>query len=369
MTHALLALVLAASVLVHPPVYLVETIAPASATGGDALAVNARGDVAGRIDGGAFTWRDGHLTIYPGVQYFVFDGPYTATATAINKAGVAVGHDGNYQPCVMSGLQFATAVRFANGKMSFVDHARDGLCSFEVDGINDAGTIVGVSAFRGFVRYANGKEIEVKPLSTRPVDNGARASAIDNEGHVVGGTTIDVRDVKMTRQGPDPDAFVIHAFLATFDGRQSMRDLGALPNYPDTYATAIAEDGTVVGYSGTHSAAKWTVVSGPSHAWMWYRGRMTDLGGSSTGDSFAYGVNDRGVVVGCAGPDAVRWVGKHMQRVDDLIDPNSGWHLECARGINRDGIIVGTGSYLGKHVPFRLIPMKDEREASLEVTT
>ena len=111
---------------------------------------------------------------------------------------------------------------------------------------------------------------------------------------------------------PDMDEYVIHAFVATFDGAQHMRDLGALPGYPDTYATAIAEDGTIVGYSGTKSGPKWTRVSGPSHAWMWYRGRMVDLGRGTDDNSYAYGVNDRGVIVGCAGDHAVRWVDKRM---------------------------------------------------------
>ncbi len=288
---------------------------------------------------------------------------------AINRFGVAAGSDGGYFPCGMSGLQFMTATVY-DAKMRLLRH--NGQCEYEVNGMNDAGTLVGVDGYRGFVRYAGGSEIEVQPLSHRPEWNGTRASAIDNEGRVVGGTTIDVGPVGRVQCGeqrigfngpiepmycPDVNAYVIHAFVATFTGgRQDMRDLGALARFPNTYATAIAEDGTIVGYSGTQSAPKWTRVSGPSHAWMWYEGRMTDIGSMATGSTYAYGVNDRGVIVGCAGDHAVRWVRKKLQDLNALIDQNSGWHLTCAHAINRSGIIAGTGTYRGMTLPVRLVP-------------
>ena len=330
-------------------------IAPDMRSSGGAFAVNARGDVAGQFDGAAFIWHDGRFTTFPGVQYFYLDGPYTSVATAINRKGVAAGHDGSYHPCSMSGLEFATAVVFRDGAMEFVDRARDGLCSFEVDGINDAGVIVGESGYRGFVRYPDGREIEVKPLSRRPEYNGTRASAIDNEGHVVGGTTI---EQPKPRQTTELNFFVIHGFLATFEnGHQQMRDLGALLAYPNTYATAINEDLTIVGYSGTDAGPKWTRVTGSGHAWVWQHGHMSDLGALKGEDSFAYGVNDAGVVVGCSGTDAVRWVDKRLEDLNDLIGPNSGWHLICARAINRRGVIVGTGTYAEHQLPFRLVPI------------
>jgi probable HAF family extracellular repeat protein len=356
-----------------PTRYNVAAIAPLTQHG-EARAVNANGDIAGQLNGAAFVCHDGRITKFPGYQYFYLDGPYTSIATSINDQGVAAGHDGSYRPCSMSGLEFATAVRFRNGKMEFVDRARDGRCSFEVDGINDAGVIVGENAFRGFVRYPDGSEIEVKPLSTRPENNGTRASAIANDGHVVGGTTVDVTHLPYIDMGvsirpghtpeamraPDPNAYVIHAFVATFaNGSQQMRDLGALPGYPDTYATAINDDLTVVGYSGTKSAPKWTVVSGPSHAWVWQHGRMIDLGAEDMASTFAYAVNDAGIIVGCSGSDAVRWVDHRFADLNDLIGADSGWHLTCARGINSAGVIVGVGTYEDQPRPFRLVPVNE----------
>ena len=353
-----------------PTLYKVYHVAPL-AKQGEARAVNARGDVAGQLDGAAFICHDGRISTYPGFQYFYLDGPYTSIATAINADGMAAGHDGSYHPCSMSGLEFATAVVFRDGRMDFVDRSRDGMCSFEVDGINDAGVIVGESGYRGFVRYPDGHEIEIHPLSTRPENNGTRATALDNEGHVVGGTTIDVKVVRYvdagmmqrpghpleTMRGPDLNSYVIHAFVATFaNGHQRRRDLGALPDFPDTYATAINEDLTIVGYSGTESGPKWTRVSGPSHAWVWQHGHMTDLGANVMQSTYAYGVNDAGIIVGCSGSNAIRWADKRYQDLNDLIGPRSGWHLSCARAINRAGSIVGWGTYHGLKVPFLLVP-------------
>lgn len=349
------------------PAYQLQALA----TTGDgvALAVNEAGDVAGQLNGRAFIWHDGSLRTFEPIKYFYLGDAYQGKATAINRFGVAAGSDGGYFPCSMSGLQFMTAAIYAS-KTTLLKPG--GECSYEIDGMNDAGTLVGIDGYRGFIRYANGDQIEIQPLSHRPEYNGTRASAIDNEGRVVGGTTIDVGPVGKVPCGeqrvgfngplqpmycPDANAYVIHAFLATFNGRtQHMRDLGALPGYPDTYATAIAEDGTIVGYSGTQSGPKWTRVSGPSHAWMWYDGRMTDLGRSIGEDSYAYGVNDRGVVVGCAGDDAVQWVQKKPENLNALIDAHSGWHLDCAYAVNRRGVIVGTGTYRGMTLPFRLVP-------------
>jgi probable HAF family extracellular repeat protein len=338
---------------------------------GEARAVNARGDVAGQLNGAAFICHDGQILTYAGVQYFELGDVYSSIATAINDYGVAAGSDGGYFPCSMSGLEFATAVVFRDGKMDYVDRSRDGTCSFEVDGINNAGVLVGENSYRGFVRYSDGHEIEVRPLSTRPEYNGTRASALDNEGHVVGGTSIDVENVKYIAAGtttrpsqppeilraPYTNSYVIHAFLATFaSGHQRMRDLGGLPNFPNSYATAINENLTIVGYSGTESGPKWTRVSGPSHAWVWQHGHMTDLGARIFQNTYAYGVNNAGIVVGCSGVDAVRWADKHFQDLNALIGPDSGWHLSCARAINRAGIIVGWGTYQGLKRPFRLVP-------------
>ena len=339
---------------------------------GVAYAINDVGDVAGQLDGKAFVWKHGKLRVFQPIDYSPMGGDFQGQAKAINHFGIAAGSDGGYFPCAMSGLHFMTASVYDSTTRLL---RTSGQCEYEVDGINDAGTLVGVDGYRGFIRYADGKQFQIRPLSHRPVWNGTRASAIDNEGHVVGGTTIDVGRVKQVQCGvqngisgppepmycPDMNAYIIHAFRATFDGgRQYMRDLGALFGYPDTYATAIADNGIIVGYSGTESGPTWTRVSGSSHAWIWENGHMSDLGRSKSEDSYAYGVNDRGIVVGCAGGDAVRWVNRRLENLNDLIDKGSGWHLRCAYGINHNGVIVGQGVYQNNALPFRLVPQRNQ---------
>ncbi|HET7815792.1 MAG TPA: hypothetical protein VFL13_15630 [Candidatus Baltobacteraceae bacterium] len=366
-------LAFAAAVPAHAEtLYRIEAIAPNSADG-EALAINAAGDVAGHGAGAAFIWRRGVLQTFAGIQYFYLDGPYSSVASTLNDRGMAAGSDGNYMPCAMSGLELATAVTFHGSKTEFLDKSKSGQCSYEVNGINNAGTMVGVDGYRGFVRNADGSSFEIKPLSHRPEFNGTRATAIDNEGNVVGGTTIDVAHVGTVQAGeqstgfngpmrpmygPDMNSYVIHAFRASFAGGiQSMQDLGTIPGFPDTYATAIAEDGTVVGYSGMQSGPKWTRVYGHSHAWMHYAGRMTDIGRGSE-DSYAYGVNDRGIIVGCSGGRAVRWVEKKMQDLNALVAPESGWQLLCAHAINRRGEIAATGIKDGVQEAVLLVPVE-----------
>jgi hypothetical protein len=74
------------------------------------------------------------------------------------------------------------------------------------------------------------------------------------------------------------------------------------------------------------------------------------------------------VIVGCSGERAVRWVNKHLQDLNRLIDPRSGWHLTCARAINRSGMIVGYGRFGNREqLPFRLVPITTAptRDASI----
>jgi len=342
------------------------------------VAINRAGVVAGQSRDGAFTWADGRVTRYAPKKFFYLDGRYTSVATAINLPGVAVGSDGSYEPLVMSGLELATAVLFQNGKMTFLDSSKEGTGTFEADGINDSGVIVGEDQYRGFVRYPDGREIIVRPLSTRTEWNGTRASAIDNEGNVVGATTIDVPwrlDVYAQRGPHSIGGLPIHAFwLRIESGKQHMTDLGSIRGFLDTYATAIAEDQTIVGYSGTKSGPKWSLVRGVSHAWVWQHGTMSDLGMLLHGDSsWAYGANDRGEVVGCSGASDEHWLGmpytdrptraviwrnKRIADLNDLIPAGSGWRLLCAYAINRDGWIVGDGNYKGSHQAFLLKPLR-----------
>lgn len=76
---------------------------------------------------------------------------------------------------------------------------------------------------------------------------------------------------------------------------------------------------------------------------------MSDLGTLGGDTSYAYGINNSGVVVGCseiassAFTHAFIYSDGRMTDLHSLTDANSGWILEYAKAINDQGMIVGQG--------------------------
>jgi probable HAF family extracellular repeat protein len=117
-------------------------------------------------------------------------------------------------------------------------------------------------------------------------------------------------------------------------------DLGVLPGGNTSFADGINDHGHVVGYSYVNTVT--------AHAFLWRRGRMTDLGtlgGDPLAGSAAHAINDRGQVVGSSdvtvGPGDVRrhavmW---HDGRITDL--GTLGGNNSHATDINDRGDIVG----------------------------
>ncbi len=233
--------------------------------------------------------------------------------------------------------------------------------------INDLGQIVGESRdalyrLRGFL-WEDGVMTDLGVLSGTT----SRAFEINNIGQVVG------------RSDCDPSGN--HAYL--WQGGV-MTDLGTLDGSGASKANDINESGQAVGWAGAPSvpdfrAVLWEdgvitdlgtlgstkseafeitesgIVVGYSytaaderHAFLWQDGVMTDLGtlpGAS--DSRAWNLNESGQVVGDSGGRAFMWQGGAMIDLNDLIDPNTGWVLEVAYGINDAGQIVGGGTRMG----------------------
>jgi len=152
------------------------------------------------------------------------------------------------------------------------------------------------------------------------------ATAINNAGEVVGNA--------YNRPYPGD----VHAFLWTSSG--GMQDLGTLSGGPDSTAYAISDSGNVFGGS-------YITKNDSYEAFFWSPGvgmHSLNVGPVST----ATAVNASNEVVGTLGNfpvSAFLWTeSKGRQNLNDLIPPNSGWHLSEGYGINNSGQIAAYGS-------------------------
>jgi probable HAF family extracellular repeat protein len=184
-------------------------------------------------------------------------------ADAINERGQVVGWSS-------SAVDFGNdhAVLWENGKIT--DLGAPPLGVSQATGINNRGEIVGITqafdALQQAALWANGATVELGRL---PGATASHATEINERGQVVG-------------LSGSPDDLWEHAVL--WD-RGEIIDLGTLPGGSRSSALAISESGAVAGSSD--------VANGESHAVVWERGVIRDLGAG-----VAFGINDRGQVVG-----------------------------------------------------------------------
>lgn len=188
-------------------------------------------------------------------------------------------------------------------------------------GINNQGEVVGASLTKDNNIHAFlWRSGSMTDLGTLPGSTDSIATAINNRGQVVG------------ESGSQ-------AFLWQNGG---MCALGTLPGYTDSWATAINDQGQIAGRAFTpRGDLDW--ASWPSHAFLWQKGVMRDLGvpqGCLT--SRAYGINAKGQVVGWAlstdaHAHAFLWRDGTMSDLGKL----SGKKLSRATSINDAGQIAG----------------------------
>lgn len=121
-----------------------------------------------------------------------------------------------------------------------------------------------------------------------------------------------------------------------------------------TWASAVAPSGAVTGYSLTSD--------GDTHAFLWEAGAVTDLGTVGHAMSQALSANRRRVVVGRlisadAPTTAFIWTPElGMSALTDHVELPAWWKLREAVGVNRDGLIIGTGTCDGQPRGFVLRP-------------
>jgi probable HAF family extracellular repeat protein len=130
------------------------------------------------------------------------------------------------------------------------------------------------------------------------------------------------------------DNITVHGFLYTEVA--GMQDLGDF-NGDGSIANAINASGQIVGIGYLRpdqeglTAALWTSTH-----------KMQGLGTAAESD--ALGINDSGQIVGYYGAAAFLWTSaNHLQDLNTLIPPNSGWTLVGAAAINRTGQIAVSG--------------------------
>ena len=119
----------------------------------------------------------------------------------------------------------------------------------------------------------------------------------------------------------------------------TIKDLGTLPGFTDSYVKDVNDSGQVVGHSTMGT------FGGAAHAFLYTGDQMKDLGTLGGADSLANGVNDSGQVVGMAYTSsghrrAFLYSGGQMQDLGTL----PGYFSSEAYDINNSGHVVGTSS-------------------------
>jgi probable HAF family extracellular repeat protein len=278
----------------------------------------------------AWKWQDGALT-----DLGALPAGYSSWAEALNSRGLVVGYarDGELDP--LTGAVRFVATIWNHGQIKNLGTLGGGF-SFAlgatdqnfVMGLSDNG-VIDTSGFPGFdgvseVRTFGWKGGTMFDLGTLG-GTGAFPATMNGLGQVIG--------VSSTSPIPGPSGSPpVHPFLWT-NGK--MRDLGTLGgNFAG--ANAISNQGQVAGQS---------TIQGDliAHAFLWERGKMTDLGALGGSVSSANWLNDLGEVIGIsliAGDICCHaFVWKHGVMTD--LRTVSGDNSSNAYGINDRGQVVG----------------------------
>jgi probable HAF family extracellular repeat protein len=200
--------------------------------------------------------------------------------------------------------------------------------------INERGWVIGSSDTAGGSQHAFlWEKGRMRDLGTLGGDYAAGSGAVDvNErGQVVGSSYSSTISYGQLGAG-------VHAFLWQ-NGK--MRDLGTLGrNPPTSIALAINDRGWVIGRSP---------ATGNWRPFLWREGRMINLGALPGGYcSEAVAINERGQVIGNSGtsgphPVSHAWVWEKGTMADlGLLNPKSSW--SSAAAINEHDQIVGNST-------------------------
>lgn len=288
---------------------------------GSSYAINASGQVVGQLRFGsanhAFLYSDGQIQ---DLGAFVGN---SSIATAINDSGMIAGYSsmGTGNP----GHAFIW-----DGSLHDIGTLPGGSYS-EALGINNNGDVVGVSdhaiasghLFQTFL-YAGGVMVNIGeslfPGCGVTINCRNEGHDINNNGQMIG------------VQGPQKPAFLYD--VASGPPAQELNFNGSAGSF--NYAIAINDAGQVTGYGTPPDSGL-----GPYHAFLYSGGVMQDLE-TLGGNSYGYGINELGQVVGSSNAHGFLYTDGQMLDLNALLYGNPNWTITEARGINDAGQIVGT---------------------------
>lgn len=319
--------------------FTVTNLGTLGGTSSEAFAINASGQVAGRATTSIFElaratrWTNGVAQ-----DLGTLGGPIS-NAYGINDAGQVVGDS-----YLANSVSYRAVLWSADGAPSVLDASGK---NASANAINNAGSVVGT--FRDLdidgsvtnmpVLWSDGIPYGLRrgPLTGVDTSIGGAALAINTAGQIAGATNGSLsRPVVWQSAAADPRLLSATAFRGA--------------------ATAINTTGAIAGYYD--AGLRNRVV-------LWQPSGETDLGSlAEVGYSFAYGLNDRGDVVGMAvdsrgsnqGFLRAGGSGGAMVNLNTLLAPGSGAEVTTARAINVYGQIAGSATIAGQTRAVLLTP-------------
>ncbi len=292
------------------PAYQIVDLGPTPSTSDGAYGVNDLGQVAGYRGVRAYLWENGNFTwLWPG----------SSQARDVNNSGQVAGSINNGS--VRWTDDVPTYLRPGDSRRNFgmAINASGDVAGYYDDGSTDH--------YRAYL-WQDG----VLTTLVNPSGRASWATGINSSGHVVG----DAANAQGTDRG----------FLWR-GGAMTM--MPTLPNYNERSSARDVNDLGQVAAMAERNAY--------DRAYIWQDGVVTQLPHlSGAASSQPYAINNRGLVVGSSGQQAVLWQSETAYDLNELVAPDSGWTLRYAYDINEAGWIVGTGLYAGTGHAFLLVP-------------
>ena len=308
-------------------------------------------------------------------------GGYESFAFGVNDGGQVVGSATNGTPDPYS-YYYGQIFGISNGTQTraFVWDNHNGMRDLGTLGgpdawaafVNEQGQVAGISLTSFTPNPDNGPTCAANVPSQDPflweagtgmIDLGTfggtcgAPQAINNRGQVVGGSYLSGNTI-------------VHAFLWDKTGNPQLKDLGTLGG-DNAVALWIDNPGDVVGYADIPHPPGCNGVGCVHHAFLWQRGRMTDLGTIGADPcSRGLSVNSRRQVVGATAAvcgsfltHGFLWEGGGPAVDLNALISATDLALTIPLNINDRGEIAGTGFLPnGNAHAFLLIPCDDDVE-------